>query len=62
MSTLLELEQIRDALVEQIISGLETETDSEGLTRPELEELLAQLETEIATKRMSENSKPTLAA
>jgi hypothetical protein len=50
MSTLIELEQIRDALVEQILSGLETETESEGLTAIELEELLSQLESKIANK------------
>jgi hypothetical protein len=50
MSTLIQLEQIRDALIERIISGLEAETESEGLTIEELEELLSQLETEIASK------------
>jgi hypothetical protein len=50
MTTLIELEQIRDALVEQILSSLEAETESDGLTATEMEKLLSQLEEEIANK------------
>lgn len=50
MTKLIELEQIRDLLVEQIISNLETDPESQDISTQELEELLSQLETEIADK------------
>jgi Siphovirus Gp157 len=50
MTKLIELEQIRDLLVEQIITNLETEPESQEISTQELEGFLSQLEAEIADK------------